>query len=173
MDIEISDGVSTPNTGKHILPPLLESIDLLRSSDLAFWVATTNTIKEDKWDQSIPWKVNPHHILEGLALTLRKPTIEHSISIWVVLETVQAPVGSLGTSIQLDGRHDICISRQKATHVVYDRSRHWTKWRNTEWVRQSPFDRYILAFLLHTNVQWRPLAEFGGNLSPIRGLLKQ
>ena len=46
--------------------------------------------------------------------------------------------------------------------VVYGWSGHWTKRRNDQWVRQSPFDRYIVAFLLQTNVQWRPLPDLGG-----------
>ena len=76
--VEISGGVSTPNTGKHILPPVLESINLLSPGDVAFWFVPTNTSREDKWDHSIPWTGNHHQILEGLEL--RKPTVAPPIS---------------------------------------------------------------------------------------------
>ena len=167
-EVEMGDGCTIPSQGA-LLPPIPDSIQLLRLGQTAFWAVPTSNDPDPKHvhvgdtRKRDPWIGNQRSILTAVVNQLQKyhKTSQPPVHMWIVLTTRQAPVVDPLMVLQLDGRHMVRLLRRKCCYVLMDKSGHWVRWdRNaSQWQRQSFWDESHLAILIRSDVEWMRMSD--------------
>ena len=69
------------------------------------------------------------------------------------------PANSAIITMQIDGRNIVRSLREKAVHVVYDRSAQYFRFTDDGPQKAAPWPSYHIAFLLDSEVSRRPIPD--------------